>query len=53
VLKQDQIFAKSGNSGYTEGPHLHYEVSKDGKNINPEQEFRDSNKGKELKDAIK
>ena len=34
-IKKGQIIAKSGNSGLSTGPHLHYEIEKDGKTLNP------------------
>jgi len=34
-VKKGQLIAKSGNSGMSTGPHLHYEIEKDGKNLNP------------------
>ncbi|WP_352400240.1 M23 family metallopeptidase [Anaerotignum sp.] len=34
-IKQGEIVAKSGNTGLSTGPHLHYSLWKDGKLIDP------------------
>lgn len=35
-VRKGQVIAYTGNSGLSKGPHLHYEVVKDGKHVNPE-----------------
>src|SRR6056297_36317 len=39
VVKQGDIIGYVGSSGISTGPHLHYEVMKDGENVNPEDYF--------------
>ncbi len=34
-VERGQIIAKSGNSGVTSGPHLHYEVIRNGETVDP------------------
>ena len=34
-VEQSQVIAISGSTGFSTGPHLHFEVVKDGKRVNP------------------
>ncbi len=34
-IKQGEIIGEAGASGLSTGPHLHFEMKKDGKNVNP------------------
>ena len=40
-ITRGDLIAKTGNSGLTTGPHLHYEVSHNGVKLNPSQFFFD------------
>lgn len=40
-VSRNQLIAKTGNSGLSSGPHLHYEVLHNGQNLNPADFFFD------------
>jgi murein DD-endopeptidase MepM/ murein hydrolase activator NlpD len=41
IVNRNQMIGKSGNSGLSSGPHLHYEVLHNGQNLNPAEFFFD------------
>ena len=44
MVKRGDLIGKTGNSGLSTGPHLHYEVIHNGENINPADFFFDEYK---------
>ncbi|MBQ9534862.1 MAG: peptidoglycan DD-metalloendopeptidase family protein [Clostridia bacterium] len=40
TVSRGDIIGYSGNTGYSTAPHLHFEISKDGKTYNPLNEFK-------------
>ena len=42
-INENELIGKSGSTGRSTGPHLHFEVKKDGKAINPTQHFSEKN----------
>ena len=52
-MKKSQIIAKSGNTGKSTGPHLHFELLYMGENRNPNDYFSTTKKVKYISEILK